>query len=248
MPVPASDPRAEIDALLARVRDADYYQILGLPRDADLTRIKPAYYELAKRFHPDRFQRDADESLRTQVENAFTHITQAYETLRDPRTRATYDSKMSAKLATPNAPGPPRRAGAVTDKFKSATSTGTSSTHRAEESFRQGLEALKQSDHGAAVVLLGEAVRLAPQHSRYHAFYGNALARDTRTQRQAETELHTAIRLDDRDPSYRVMLADLYRMLGQTLRAERELERALALNPQQESARRMLNELRKTKL
>src|SRR5205085_9792037 len=45
---PAADPQAEIAALLARVRDTNYYQLLGVERAASEREIKRAYYALAK--------------------------------------------------------------------------------------------------------------------------------------------------------------------------------------------------------
>jgi curved DNA-binding protein CbpA len=232
-------PRTEIDALFALVYDADHFKILDVGRSADNAEIKRSYYALAKRFHPDRFQRDADSSLRAQIEAAFMKITQAYETLRDPRARAAYEIKLGAQMVAPGASS--GRAG------KSAANSNLTREQRAAQSFAEGVAALKQSNLSSAVTLLGEAARLAPQQSRYHAFYGSALARDVRTRHQAEVELQTAIKLDANDPAYRVMLAELLRMLGQTLRAERELERALSLDPNHDVARRLLNQLRKTK-
>jgi curved DNA-binding protein CbpA len=235
------DPRAEIDALFALVYDADHYRILDVGRAADGSEIKRSYYALAKRFHPDRFQRDAGDSLRTQIEAAFMKITQAYETLRDPRARAAYDIKLGAQIVAPGSSQSSKHSA------KSDANSHLSREQRAAESFAQGLNALKENDLSSAVTLLGEAARLAPQQSRYHAFYGSALARDVRTRHQAEAELQTAIKLDSNDPGYRVMLAELLRVLGQTLRAERELERALSLDPNHDAARRLLNQLRKAK-
>jgi curved DNA-binding protein CbpA len=234
------DPRAEVNALFALVHDADHYRVLGVERAAAGAEIKRAYYALAKRFHPDRFQRDADASLRQQIEAAFMKITQAYETLQDARARAAYDLKLGTQIGAPDASGSSGRADA-------SANTHLSREQRAAESFAQGLAALKQSNLSAAVTLLGEAARLAPQQPRYHAFYGSALARDVRTRHQAEAALQTAIKLDGSDPAYRVMLAELLRVLGQTLRAERELERALALDPDHAAARSQLAQLRKTK-
>ncbi|HEV2800497.1 MAG TPA: DnaJ domain-containing protein [Pyrinomonadaceae bacterium] len=234
------DPRAEIDALFAHVRDRDNYQILGLERTAAPAEIKRAYYALAKRFHPDRFQRDADASLRTQIEAAFMKITQAYETLGDARSRSAYDLKLGTQTGAPASSQTSGRASEGTD-------THLTREQRAAEKFTQGVAALRQSNLGSAVTLLGEAARLAPQQSRYHAFYGSALARDVRTRHQAEAALQTAIKLDGNDPVYRVMLAELLRALGHTLRAERELERALALDPKHEAARRQLDQLRRMK-
>ncbi|MDQ1558290.1 MAG: hypothetical protein QOD32_1350 [Pyrinomonadaceae bacterium] len=235
------DPRAEVDALFALVYDTDNYRILGVGRDAASSEIKRAYYALAKRFHPDRFARDADATLRPQIEAAFVKITQAYETLHDARARSAYDLKLGTQVGAPASSQSSGRADSA------AANNHLSREQRAAESFAQGVAALKQNNLSSAVTLLGEAARLAPQQARYHAFYGSALARDVRTRHQAEAALQTAIKLDARDPAYRVMLADLLRALGQTLRAERELERALALDPNHDAARRQLNQLRKTK-
>ncbi|HYG09194.1 MAG TPA: DnaJ domain-containing protein [Pyrinomonadaceae bacterium] len=237
------DPRAEIDALFALVRDADNYSILGLERTAGGSEIKRAYYALAKRFHPDRFQRDADASLRSQIEAAFMKITQAYETLNDPRARSAYDLKLGTQIGMP---GSSQTSGHANQSAASANAH-LSREERAAGSFKQGLDALKQNNLSAAVALLGEATRLAPQQPRYHAFYGSALARDVRTRHQAEAALQTAIKLDGSDPDYHVMLSELLRTIGQTLRAERELERALALDPNHDAARRQLDQLRKLK-
>jgi curved DNA-binding protein CbpA len=231
------DPRAEIDALFALVYDADHYRILDVGRSASEAEVKRSYYALAKRFHPDRFQRDANDTQRTQIEAAFMKITQAYETLRDPRARAAYELKLGTQFGAPGSSSPRSE--------KSASNAHLTREQRAAQSFTEGLAALKQNNLPSAVTLLGEAARLAPQQSRYHAFYGSALARDVRTRHQAEAELQTAIKLDGRDPDYRVMLAELLRVLGQTLRAERELERALSFDPKHDAARRLLNQLRK---
>jgi curved DNA-binding protein CbpA len=235
------DSRAEIDALFALVYDANHYQILNVERSASDAEIKRSYYVLAKRFHPDRFQRDAEDSLRTQIEASFMKITQAYETLRDPRARAAYELKLGTQI------GAPAASPSSSHSAKSTANSHLTREQRAAQSFTEGLAALKLNNLPTAVTLLGEAARLAPQQSRYHAFYGSALARDVRTRHQAEAELQTAIKLDSNDPGYRVMLAELLRVLGQTLRAERELERALSLDPNHDAARRLLDQLRKTK-
>lgn len=63
----------------------DYYETLGLARDADDAAIKSAYRKLAKEYHPDRNQ--GDES----AEQRFKEVSEAYEALKDPQKRAAYD-------------------------------------------------------------------------------------------------------------------------------------------------------------
>lgn len=63
----------------------DYYEILGVGRDADADEIKKAYRKLAFEYHPDRNNGSKE------AEAKFKEATEAYEVLRDPDKRAAYD-------------------------------------------------------------------------------------------------------------------------------------------------------------
>jgi len=63
----------------------DYYETLGIPRNASEQEIKSAYRKLAIKHHPDKHQGDKD------AEEKFKEISEAYEVLSDPNKRATYD-------------------------------------------------------------------------------------------------------------------------------------------------------------
>ncbi|MBM3253158.1 MAG: molecular chaperone DnaJ [Candidatus Omnitrophica bacterium] len=62
----------------------DYYEVLGVSRDASLDQIKQAYRKLALKYHPDR-------NPRKDSEERFKEISEAYEVLSDPQKRPTYD-------------------------------------------------------------------------------------------------------------------------------------------------------------
>ncbi|MDV6344408.1 DnaJ C-terminal domain-containing protein [Nitrosomonas sp. Is37] len=62
----------------------DYYNILGIKRDATQDDIKRAYRKLARKYHP-------DVSKEPDAENRFKEIGEAYEVLKDPEKRAAYD-------------------------------------------------------------------------------------------------------------------------------------------------------------
>ena len=64
----------------------DYYQTLGVKRDASPDEIKRAFRRLAKEYHPDAHQGDKKEA-----ERRFRKIAEAYEVLSDPQKRAQYD-------------------------------------------------------------------------------------------------------------------------------------------------------------
>jgi curved DNA-binding protein len=62
----------------------DYYQIMGIERDASQDDIKRAYRKLARKYHPD-VSKEAD------AEERFKEVGEAYEVLKDPEKRAAYD-------------------------------------------------------------------------------------------------------------------------------------------------------------
>jgi curved DNA-binding protein len=62
----------------------DYYQIIGVARDASQDDIKRAYRRLARKFHP-------DVSKEANAEDRFKEVQEAYEVLKDPQRRAAYD-------------------------------------------------------------------------------------------------------------------------------------------------------------
>ncbi len=64
---------------------SDYYELLGIDRDADSQTIKQAYRKLALKYHPDRNPNDP------QSEMKFKEIAEAYQVLSDPEKRQTYD-------------------------------------------------------------------------------------------------------------------------------------------------------------
>ena len=63
----------------------DYYEILGVSRDASPEEIKKAYRRLAMQYHPDRNPDDKE------AEEKFKEIAEAYEVLKDPSKRRRYD-------------------------------------------------------------------------------------------------------------------------------------------------------------
>lgn len=78
----------------------DYYEILGVPKNAAEADLKKAYRRLAQKYHPDRNQGDKD------AEEKFKECKEAYEILTDARKRAAYDQFGHAGVDSSAAAGP----------------------------------------------------------------------------------------------------------------------------------------------
>src|SRR5438093_3819011 len=81
--LPSDAPRNR--RLNSRMAKRDYYEILGVGREAGEEDIKKAYRKLALKFHPDRNPGDKV------AEESFKEVGEAYEILNDPQKRAAYD-------------------------------------------------------------------------------------------------------------------------------------------------------------
>ncbi|RIA79070.1 DnaJ domain-containing protein, partial [Glomus cerebriforme] len=75
--------------------ETNYYQILGVSKNASKAEIKAAYQKLAIKHHPDRLRqklgREPTEKEKKQAEEEFKKISQAYEVLSNPEKRQNYD-------------------------------------------------------------------------------------------------------------------------------------------------------------
>ena len=145
----------------------DYYQILGVERDATQDQIKQAYRKLARKYHP-------DVSKEKNAEAKFKGAGEAYEVLKDPEKRAAYD-KFGANWRNGDQFEPPpnwdagfefRGAGytggdaeGFSDFFESLFGRSTASSGRQQHHFRmQG-----EDQHAKIMISLADAFHGAKQ-------------------------------------------------------------------------------------
>jgi curved DNA-binding protein CbpA len=241
---PVPDEEGDLQTLFARLDKAgNHYDVLDVGRNARPDEVKDAYHALARKYHPDRYhQRDA--KARRQIESAFARIARAYETLGEQAARDAYDAQLADKpVPVPAAPAPPPPAGKPSQSYLAPEKDP--GIERAEASFQQGLKAAKNNQPEHAVRFFAEAASINPRMGRYRAEYGRALTAQSQTRRIAEIELKAAIALEPNNGDYRLMLAELYKILGLRRRAAGEIQRALAADPKNEAARALLSSLKK---
>src|SRR5690606_19151491 len=90
----------------------DFYELLGVDRNADAATIKSAYRKLAMQYHPDR------NGGCKENEDKFKAISAAYECLKDPQKRAAYDRYGHAAFTQGGAGGPHADFGDLGDIFE----------------------------------------------------------------------------------------------------------------------------------
>jgi curved DNA-binding protein CbpA len=224
-----------LERYLAQVEAAEtHYELLNISHKANVAEIKQAYFGLAKRFHPDLFHKQADAETQSRIQHAFTEIAHAYETLRDEETRRSYDFKLRRLLQELERLSPEQR-----NKPKVEQKTLT----EASEIFEHGFNLLMEEDYEQALPYILRAVHLAPETARYHAYYGKLLSMDKNQRFKAEAELQAAIKLEPGNPTFRIMLAEFFIQHNLVKRAEGELNRLLAIFPDNKEARALLDSL-----
>ncbi|XP_077248834.1 chaperone protein dnaJ GFA2, mitochondrial-like [Tasmannia lanceolata] len=95
--------------------ERDYYDVLGVSKNAGASEIKKAYYALAKKLHPDTNKEDSD------AERKFQEVQCAYEVLKDEEKRSLYDQvgpEAYEQAASGGGPGGPFEGGGFGNPFE----------------------------------------------------------------------------------------------------------------------------------
>jgi DnaJ-domain-containing protein 1 len=158
MPSGATDPaamRRQIEAKAKVVELESLFAVLGLTDVASKDQIKAAYFDAAKRYHPDRLTSLGLEALRPEVEKIFRRVSEAYGTLMDDGQREAYKKS----LAKPGGSGESPEAHAKAMKMLEA-----------EMAFRRGEILLRKNDFAGAIKELEQAVAGNPQEGEHLAW------------------------------------------------------------------------------
>lgn len=205
-----------------KYQSMDYYNILGIDRDAPLEAIKRAYYKNAKEFHPDRHIHVTSEEIKHKLNEIFNSITTAYRILFDPKEKEKYDKTL--KKLSPN-------------PIKNNAET-------AKERFTKGKKALNNKQYATAFDLFAQAVYFDDSSADYHFYLGLTYKHQNKL-REAEKEINQALMLNPNKAEYVAEIGDIYLALGFTLRAKSSFEKAIQLDPSITSAVEGLKKIKK---
>jgi len=217
-PAETQEKLDEVTSFLNRIPNLNYYQILGVPKSASEEEIKKAYFNLARKFHPDRFDRSVSADDHARIDEVFDKITKAYRTLINPELRKQYDHK-----------APERPAGEAKDVVKIA-----------ETKFRQAKTLFHMARYEEAVVYLEEVVRLVKNKGSYFLLLGMAQAKIPALRKQAEQSFLKAQELEPWNAEAFVGLGMLYKQEGMTTKATRQFQKALEFDADHAVARKEL--------
>ena len=184
--------KSELTTLL---HEHNLFHVLGLESSASPEEIHVAYKKLAKQAHPDLFEHS---ELKTLAEEAFIHINNAYNVLRDPFKRQEHERTLQRLAPTPVAPPPtsapeqPKKAPPTEDKARTAR------RQLAESHFNLGREQERKNLIEEAIREYLEAIRLANDVAKYHSQLGLALQKKD-WKGYAQAEFKVALHFDPTD-------------------------------------------------
>lgn len=85
-----AERRQEIERMYASLDSATYYELLAVAEDADANAIQGGFFQLARRWHPDKLPKELADCA-DKVTRIFARITEAHKVLSNPSQRAEYD-------------------------------------------------------------------------------------------------------------------------------------------------------------
>ena len=234
-PVDATTPpqitKQTIQDAFDALKNQDYYEALGVARNATAGDLKKAYFRLAKIYHPDRHFEAEMADMKEKLNILFTSIHDAYDTLNNPAQRQEYD-KASARE--------PEKQQNAEAGGGSQESGPEKKSGQADVYFEAGMKDLKMGNFWGAADYFSSAVRLDPAKPQHFYQYGIALMHIPRRLHEAEENIKKAVEMDPRNTEYNLALANLYLKSGLKDKAIDVYQSALRENPESEKIREAL--------
>ncbi len=208
--------RERLARQVVETKKLDYFNVLGVSRNASRDEIRKAYFSLAKQYHPDRLYATASHEIRSLAEELFNLVSAAHDMLVDTQDRARYEAQLQSG-------------------DKSVVSSEVSMILTAEGLFQKGEMALRKRDYGKAEEYFRESSRMCPDEGEFHAYLGWAMfqnnPKDESTVVASRDELSHAISLNPKVDKAYLFLGYIYKAMNYKEMAEHEFEKAIQCNP-----------------
>jgi len=200
-----------------KAKDMDYYDLLNLKNTATFNEIKDAYYQRAKKFHPDRFGDARDPELKEKANFVFARINKAFEVLNHEEKRREYDMKGYKEMQSMD---------------KGSENLG----EKANLFYRKAKTLYGQKRYRETASVMEEAVRNDPGKASYFLLLGLSQSNIPTMRRVAEKNLQKVIEMEPWNAEPLVALGLLFLAEKMDKRAENFFRRALAIDPDHEVA------------
>jgi CheY-like chemotaxis protein/tetratricopeptide (TPR) repeat protein len=220
--------REELESMRTQAADQNHYEVLGLSLNAPAADCKRAFFQLAKRYHPDRFAGEPDE-IRALASDVFARISTAHDVLTDGAQRTAYGESL-------------RNAGGGEESGEVARIL------TAEVQFQKGQALLKKKDYPRALEQFKWALELNPEEGEFRALYGWATylenPKDEKARAEARQELEKALELAPRSVTGYYYTGQLHKACGELGPAEKMFRKVLEMDPKHVEAARELRVFR----
>ncbi|WP_141255392.1 DnaJ domain-containing protein [Myxococcus sp. CA006] len=223
---PANAPGAEeipaLRQLTMAMKQQNHFQRLGLTEQTNSSAVKIAYFRLAKLYHPDTLPQGAPPELEKLKAEVFAYIGDAYRTLSDDSSRASYIEELKSG--------------------GSGDGVDINGILMAEELFQKSCILVKARKFPDAVKMLDEAIKLNPEEAEFYAWRGYArffTAADKKAaQPEAFREIQNAIRRNERCAPAHYFLGVIAKLSGDGQGALKHFKRTVELQPDHIDAQR----------
>jgi tetratricopeptide (TPR) repeat protein len=226
-PPPALDAAA-LEAVYAKLKSADHFEVLGLKREATPAAIKGAYFSLAKLYHPDTVATGTSPTVKGLCADVFSKVSEAWSVLGDDARRAEYLEALAS---------------GGTDKVD------VQAIFQAENAFQQGTLLVKARRYEEARASFADAMLLNPDEPEFgiwKTWCEFLLAPDKKRQHgQAVAAIEDELRRNARCVQGYLFLGQMAKLVGDLSAAEKHLRRGLAVAPDYGDLQRELKYLRR---
>ncbi|MBN2400639.1 MAG: DnaJ domain-containing protein [Candidatus Aminicenantes bacterium] len=207
-----------------KTKEIDYYELFNLNNSVAFNEIKDAYYQYAKKYHPDRFGDAPDPELKDKANLVFSRINKAFEVLSSEEKRREYDTKGYKEI---------QKVDKVTENL----------VEKANLFYRKAKSSYAQKRFLEAASLLEEAVRNDKSKSQYFLLLGLSQSNIPALRRVAEKNLQKVVEMEPWNAEPLVALGLLFLAEKLDKRAGSFFRKALAIDPDHEVALKKIAEL-----